>query len=270
MSIFEDTLDHYAAHNHLTDNNIYYKTIFAVVTLVINLFANSPIIPLCLFIFCTVLIIWKAGIPAKFYATFMAFPFLFAFITVVFMAFFFGMGPHIWDLGIFGWGITADGLNRGILVFFKVMGGVSALAFLILTTPVNRVFGIFYDLHVPAILTDLAILMYRYIFLFLDVTATMYNSQKTRLGYHDYKSWMHCLASLAGMVFIRTWEQGEVSYKALASRGYNGRLNMIREGDSIKEIPVKDWVILIIFEVALAYLIYITGSINVVPYLIPV
>ncbi|WP_084790414.1 cobalt ECF transporter T component CbiQ [Methanosphaera sp. WGK6] len=268
MSIFEDTLDHYTAHNNLSENNIYYKTLFAVLTLIINLFANSPIVPFLIFIICTIIIIGKAKIPAKFYATFMAVPFGFALISVIFMAFFFGVGDHIWNLGIFGWGITADGLNRGVLVFFKVMGGVSALAVLILTTPMNRVFGIFHDLHVPSILTDLAILMYRYIFLFLDVTATMYNSQKTRLGYHSYMSWMHCLASLAGMVFIRTWEQGEISYKALASRGYNGRLNMIRQGDNIKDISAIEWICLIVFEVLVAYGIYITGTINVVPVLI--
>lgn len=270
MSIFEDTLDHYASHNELSDNNIYYKTLFAVITLIINLFANSPIVPFLIFLFCSILIIFKAKIPGKFYATFMAVPLGFAFITVIFMAFFFGVGPHIWDLGIFGWGITADGLNRGILVFFKVLGGVSALAFLILTTPVNRIFGIFDDIHCPREITDLAILMYRYIFLFLDVTATMYNSQKTRLGYHSYKSWMNCLAALAGMVFIRTWEQGEISYQALASRGYNGKLNMLRQGETIHDIKVSEWIMLIIFEVLIAYFIYITGSINVVPYLIPV
>lgn len=270
MSIFEDTLDHYAANNNLVDNNIYYKILFSVITLIINLCANSPIVPLFLFIFSTFLILFKAKIPAKFYATFMAVPLGFAFITVIFMAFFFGVGPHIWNLGIFGWGITADGLNRGILVFFKVLGGVSTLAFLILTTPVNRIFGVFNDLHFPPELTDLAILMYRYIFLFLDVTETMYYSQKTRLGYHSYKSWMNCLAALAGMVFIRTWEQGEMAYKALASRGYTGKLNMLHQGDTIHDISKKEWILLIIFEVLVAYFIYITGSINVIPYLIPV
>ena len=183
MSIFEDTLDHYASHNNLVDANIYYKLLFSVITLILNLFANSPIMPFIIFIISTILILFKAKIPSRFYATFMLVPFSFAIISVVFMAFFIGIGPHIWDLGLFGWGITADGLNRGVLVFFKVMGGVAALSFLILTTPVNRLFAVFNELHLPTELVDLAILMYRYIFLFLDVTETMYYSQKTRLGY---------------------------------------------------------------------------------------
>ncbi len=270
MSIFEDTLDYYASHNKLTDDNLYYKTIFALSIIIINLFANSPIMPFLIFVLCSIIIIWKAEIPKDFYLTFMLVPVSFAFITLIFMAFFFGYGAHIWELGIFSWGITADGLNRGVLVFFKVLGGVSALAFLILTTPVNRVFALFYDVHLPNIFIDLATLMYRYIFLFLDVTATMYNSQRTRLGYTSYKSWMSCLGSLAGMVFIRTWEQGEISYKALASRGYDGELKMVKRNEHISDVPKLHWLILIIFLVVLSYCIYITGSINVIPNLIHV
>lgn len=262
MSIFEDTLDYYTMHNALSDNNIYYKTIFAVITLILNLLCNSPIVPFLIFVLCTYLILVKAKISSRFYVTFMAVPLAFAFISVIFLAFL-GTGPKIFDLGIFGWGMTADGLNRGLLVFFRVLGGVSALGVLILTTPMNRIFGLFHDLHIPTIITDIAILMYRYIFLFLDITATMYNSQRSRLGYHNYMSWMHCLASLAGMVFIRTWEQGEISYKALASRGYNGKLNMIHDMESVRDISIKEWVLLIIFVGLVLYGIYITNSINI-------
>jgi len=217
--------------------------------------------PFLIFLLCSFLIIFKAKIPATFYATFMAIPIGFAVLSGIFLAFL-GTGPHIWDLGLFGIGLTKGGINQALLVFFRVLGGVAALGFLILTTPMNRIFAVFHDLHVPSILTDLAILMYRYIFLFLDVTSTMYNSQKTRLGYHSYMSWMNCLASLAGMVFIRTWEQGEISYKALASRGYNGQLNMIRDGDSIKDIPILHWILIIIFIVIVVLGILYFGSMN--------
>ncbi|MCD7782196.1 MAG: cobalt ECF transporter T component CbiQ [Methanosphaera sp.] len=265
MSIFEDTLDHYAANNALSENNIYYKFIFVVITIIINLLSNSPIPPFVIFILCSTILIYKAKVSLRFYATFMSVPIGFAFITVIFMAFFFGTGPHIWDLGIFGWGITADGLNRGILIFFRVLGGVSALALLILTTPVNRVFSIMPKLHVPQILTDLAILIYRDIFLFLDVTSTMYNSQVTRLGYKDYKSWMNCLGSLAGMIFIRTLEQSDIAYKALASRGYNGSLNMVGVEDSVHNIKTTEWILLIVYVAIILYLIHITGSMNIIP-----
>jgi cobalt/nickel transport system permease protein len=73
-------------------------------------------------------------------------------------------------------------------------------------------------------------------------------------------SWMRCLAALAGMVFIRTWEQGEISYKALASRGYNGQLNMIREGDSIKEVSIRDWVLIILFVILSVFAIIKLGN----------
>ena len=264
MSIFEDTLDHYTMHNELTENNIYTKIIFALLAIVLNLITGSPIVPFIIFLLCSFLILYMARIPLRFYATFMAIPIGFAVLSGVFLAFL-GTGEQIWSLGLFGIGLTKGGINQALLVFFRVLGGVAALGFLILTTPMNRIFAVFHDLHVPSILTDLAILMYRYIFLFLDVTATMYNSQKTRLGYHSYMSWMNCLASLAGMVFIRTWEQGEISYKALASRGYNGRLNMIRSGDSIRDMSIKEWLLIIIFFIVILAAIVYFGSTNLYP-----
>ncbi|RAP47039.1 MAG: cobalt ECF transporter T component CbiQ [Methanosphaera sp. rholeuAM6] len=262
--MFEDTLDHYTMHNELTENNIYSKLIFALLAILLNLITGSPIVPLIIFLICSFLILFVAKIPLRFYVTFMAIPIGFAVLSGIFLAFL-GTGEQIWSLGFFGIGLTKGGINQALLVFARVLGGVAALGFLILTTPMNRIFAVFHDLHVPAIITDLAILMYRYIFLFLDVTATMYNSQRTRLGYHNYMSWMNCLASLAGMVFIRTWEQGEISYKALASRGYNGRLNMIREGDSISDMSIKDWLLIIIFVVVIAVAIYCLGTANLYP-----
>ncbi|WP_461435955.1 cobalt ECF transporter T component CbiQ [Methanosphaera sp.] len=261
MSIFEDTLDHYTMNNELTENNIYSKLIFALLAILLNLMTGSPIVPFLIFLLCTFLIVYVAKIPLRFYATFMAIPLGFAILSGIFLAFL-GTGEQIWTLA-FGIGLTKGGINQAVLVFFRVLGGVAALGFLILTTPMNRIFAVFHDLHVPPVITDLAILMYRYIFLFLDVTATMYNSQKTRLGYHSYMSWMKCLASLAGMVFIRTWEQGEISYKALASRGYNGQLNMIREGDSISEVSIKEWVLIILFVIIIVAAIILIGNLNI-------
>jgi cobalt/nickel transport system permease protein len=262
MSIFEDTLDHHTTHNELTESNIYSKVIFALLAIILNLMSGSPIVPFCIFLLCTFLIVFIAKIPFKFYMTFMAIPLGFAILSGIFLAFL-GTGEQVWSLGIFGLGLTAGGINQAVLVFFRVLGGVAALGFLILTTPMNRIFAIFHDLHVPSVITDLAILMYRYIFLFLDVTATMYNSQRTRLGYHSYMSWMKCLASLAGMVFIRTWEQGEISYKALASRGYNGQLNMLREGDSVKDVPLKHWILIILFVIIIIAAIMLVKNLNV-------
>lgn len=262
MSIFADTLDHYTNNNELTNKNIYTKVIFVVLAILLNLITQSPIVPLLIFLLCTVLIVYYAKIPLSFYAAFMAIPLGFAILSGVFLAFL-GTGDQVWSLGILGIGLTKGGINQAVLVFFRVLGGVSALGFLILTTPMNRIFAVFHDIHVPTVITDLAILMYRYIFMFLDVTATMYNSQKTRLGYNSYMNWMKCLASLATMVFIRTWEQGEISYKALASRGYTGQLNMIRDGDSIKDMTLKEWLLIIIFVVLIVAAIIYFGNLNV-------
>lgn len=263
MSIFEDTLDHYAINNELSDTNIYFKLIFTLITLIVNLLAQSYVVPIIIFIVSTIIIVSIAKISYKVYAAFMATPIGFGLISVIFMSFFFGVGPHIFELGIFGWGVTAAGFNLGVLLFARILGGVSCIGILVLTTPMNRIFSIADNLKIPKTITDIALLMYRFIFMFLDVTLQMYHAQKTRLGYYDYMNSFHCLGMLAGMVFIRTWDQGDISYNALKSRGYNGEINLLSETETIKDISIKNIILLIIFEAILVIGIIYFGNLTI-------
>ena len=125
MSIFEDTLDNYAANNALTNTNIYSKVFLALGTMIINLFAQSPVIPILIFLSFALITIFKAKISAHFYLKFVSIPLLFGLITFLYMSLFFGSGEQILSIHIFNWGITAEGLNRGFLVLTKVLSGFS-------------------------------------------------------------------------------------------------------------------------------------------------
>ncbi|MDO5851502.1 MAG: cobalt ECF transporter T component CbiQ [Methanobacteriaceae archaeon] len=264
MSIFEDTLDNYASNNALADTNIYAKVIFALGTMIINLFAQSPIIPILIFLSFSSITILKAKIASRFYLKFISVPLVFGLITFLYMSLFFGSGEQILSLNIFNWGITAEGLNRGFLVLTKVMGGFSCLVFLALTTPVNRLFALCDEIHIPHIITDIALLMYRYIFVFLDVTLNIYNAQKTRLGYSGYKNSFQCLGILAGLVFIQTWEKSDELYNTLLSRGYTGEIVLIHDRETIYDLRKTQLFLIGIFEVALVIGILLSGTMNII------
>jgi cobalt/nickel transport system permease protein len=51
------------------------------------------------------------------------------------------VGAHVLELGIFNLAVTADGFNRGFLVFARIMGGFTCLAFLALTIPMTELFS---------------------------------------------------------------------------------------------------------------------------------
>ena len=259
--MIENTLDNYAHNNGLKDVNSYFKVLFAISTMLISLISASPIVPSIIFLLVSALIIFKAKIPSKFYLKFITIPFIFAFMTFIFMALFFGISGQILNLGIFNLTIAADGFNLGLLVLTRMMAGFSCLAFLALTTPLNEIFPILEHLNIPKILLELAMLMYRYIFVFLDEAINMYHSQETRLGYSSLQKTLKSMGMLVSNLFIKTWARGEQVYMAMESRGYDGTLKPMKIQESPKRMS---FFLLASFEVLLVVGVYLTTNFKLI------
>lgn len=147
------------------------------------------------------------------------------------IAVFFGYGEPLAEivLPFFRWTIFRSGVTMGITTFFRVEGAVSCLYFLVLTTTMTDIFIILRRVHMPKILIEMSLLIYRYIFVFMEVTARMYTAQKLRLGYSSWKKRIRSTALLAGNLFIRTLEQGERTFIAMNARGYDGTIRTLDE-----------------------------------------
>ncbi|MBM7647834.1 energy-coupling factor transporter transmembrane protein EcfT [Bacillus ectoiniformans] len=79
--------------------------------------------------------------------------------------------------------------------------------FFILTTPVMHVTALLIRCRVPTIVVELFILIYRFIFLFLEYAEQIRTAQMARFGYQSYQSSFHSLALLmtgiVKQIFIR-------------------------------------------------------------------
>lgn len=261
--MFSNTLDNYAHFNNLKDANTYFKVFFAIITLLVSLISTSPIVPLIIALVMSSLIIFKAKISWKFYAKFFMIPFVFGLITFLYMTIFFGVGAHVFELGVFNLAVTADGFNLGFLVFARMLGCFSCLAFLALTTPMNELFSVLEIVKIPKIVLEIAMLMYRYIFLFLAEAMNMYHSQETRLGYISFKKSFKSMGILGSNLFIRTWIKGEQSYIAMESRCYTGSIKSIKEPDNMRNVGLRNIMLLVIFEISLFIGVYLSGSFKI-------
>lgn len=258
--MFENTLDKYAHSNNLINMNTYFKVLFGIITMLVSLISTSLVIPLIITFVMSYITIFKAKISWKFYFKFFLVPFTFGFLTFVFMALFFGVGAHILELGIFNIAVTADGFNLGLLVFARMLGGFTCLAFLALTTPMTELFSVLELIKIPKIVLELAMLMYRYIFVFLDETINMYRSQETRLGYASLKNSFKSMGMLASNLFIRTWIKGEQAYVAMESRCYDGSIKIMKKQESIRNVGFKNIILLTFFEAFLIFGTIFTGN----------
>jgi cobalt/nickel transport system permease protein len=193
-----------------------------------------------------------AKIPGRFYSRLLLLPLSFAMLSAGVVAFMHGSGQTLFALDIFGLqlGIREDGANLALLLMARTFGGMSSLFFIALTTPMIEIFAVLKSLRIPESVLELSMMIYRYIFVFLDQAAMIHNAQVMRLGDVGTRNSLNSFAMLSSVLFLRSWEQGERLIVAMDARCYNGVLDLM---DQCPVAKPKE-----IFAVA-AYLLLVTA-----------
>lgn len=256
-----NNLDQYAHSNRLKDVNSSFKVLFSILTLIICVISTSPVVPLIITFIMSYLILFKAKIPKKFYLKFISIPLIFGFMTFIFMALFYGMTDPWFKINLINLTVYKDGFNLGALVFTRILGGFSCLGFLALTTPMTEIFALLESFKIPVVVLEIAMLMYRYIFVFFSEASNMYNSQKTRMGYLNLMGSLKSMGLLVSNLFIRTWMRGEQVYISMESRCYDGS---VKTFSPRKGIGKKNMIMLVSFEFILIIGTYLTANIKII------
>lgn len=217
-------IDYIAHTNNLRKINSNIKMIGSFLLMIIVILLNQPIVSILITLSLAIILLGVAKVPVRFYFKFISIPFGFSLITCIFLVFFFGTGPVIFDTGIFNIMIRSDALELGIATFFRTLACFSCLGFLSITTPIAEILHSLSTFKIPKILIEIALLMYNIIFIFLDQVEVMSNAQKTRLGYNGVNNSYRSLGLLVTNLFFKSLDKGEQLQQALDSRGYNGEL----------------------------------------------
>ena len=104
-------------------------------------------------------------------------------ISCIFLALFFGSGATLIEIPLpwFTWSIFKSGISLSVNTFLRVEGALSCLFFLVLTTSITDLCVLLRRIHIPQVMVEMSMLIYRYIFLFLEVSEKMSLAQKLRL-----------------------------------------------------------------------------------------
>mgnify|MGYP000526438441 CR=1 FL=1 len=96
--------------------------------------------------------------------------------------------------------------NEFIKLNVHVFSSVGAMYFLFCTTPVTQIAEVMLNCKMPRIIVELFLLIYRFIFLFVEIKNQMINSQNTRLGNMSlkilYKSFGLLVSNLFNKILI--------------------------------------------------------------------
>jgi cobalt/nickel transport system permease protein len=238
--MFEELLEDIAQKNGLREVNAYLKLAAGLGAIVLCLLSTSYIAPLFIAIVLAGTILILARVDIRTYAELFVVPFWFAIMSVAGIILISG-GQDIfwrWDLlPSFSLSITRESINQGVFIFCRVIGGMSAMCFIALTTPMTDIFIVLRQCRVPEVVVDLMMIIYRTIFILMDQVIQVYQAQVMRLGYSTGKESVHSFASLCGSAFIGSWDSGEDLIRAMDARCYDGKFALLGESHPVERIP---------------------------------
>jgi cobalt/nickel transport system permease protein len=224
-------IDRAAYTNALSKNSPVTKMFFALSALIICVSSQSIVVPIIVFAVATTLLLKRAKVKTQLYRDMLIYPTVMVALSCLFIALFFGYGQALTEVSLpwFTWIVFKNGMTLSINTFFRVEGALSCLYFLVLTTSITDIFITLRRLHVPRVVVEIALLIYRYIFVIIEVSAKMNTAQKLRLGYSGWTKRIRSIALISANLFIRSLEQGERTFIAMNARGYDGFIRVLED-----------------------------------------
>jgi cobalamin biosynthesis protein CbiM/cobalt ECF transporter T component CbiQ len=219
---------HVHLHPHLSDiafvnawrhRNPWEKVLFGGGLLMVALLV--PPFPWCIVIAVVVTLAATVGakIPVASWLGVLSVPVSFAVLTAL------GILVQIEGAGgSFSLGFDWNGLPLAGGLLLRSVAAISCLAFVGWTTPLMELIPVFERLWIPTVLIDLALMIYRFLFVTATTLGEMRRAQSWRLGRADYRSRMRALSMLAGGLFMRCVQRARRLEDGIESRGYQGRL----------------------------------------------
>jgi cobalt/nickel transport system permease protein len=142
-------------------------------------------------------------------------------------------------VSLLGVSLATEGLWAAWNIFIKASLCTGAAVVLAATTQTSEILKGLERLKVPRVLISIAGYMVRYIDVVLGEAKRMLLARRARGDQGRWLWHIRSVASIAGSLFIRSFERGERVYVSMLSRGYMGSMPSLE----LVEIPRRDWVV---------------------------
>lgn len=135
-------------------------------------------------------------------------------------------GQALMVVNYWGFGVSEASLMAGLKVVMRSYVSLCALFLLVLTTPISHLLWLMRVCRFPELLIDLTALIYRNIFLILQVCEQLFLAQKSRLAYLGGKRNRH-IAELLGRTFVLSVKKAGNQFDSLEARCYENHFRVI-------------------------------------------
>lgn len=243
-------IDFYAYASKIRHWNATFKVCLSVMALILCIVFDNPYVSVTVIIVMAYLTVVKGGLSARGYLSILAIPIVFILLGTFTIAIDFSKGPigqYNMCLG-FCYVFTSQAkLKTVIFLILKVFAAISALQMMTLSTPSSEIIYVLRKAHVPKLIVELMSLIYRYIFILMDVYTKMKNSAQSRLGYCDFKTSCYTFGSIASNMLVISLKRANTYYDAMEARCYDGDLIFLEEDKKVEIIQIVAAASFIIF-----------------------
>jgi len=143
-----------------------------------------------------------------------------------------------------GFSLSPAGLAAAGGLIARSLAGLACLLFLALTTPATDLMAGLRRLGVPAEIVEIALLMYRFIFLIADEAFAMDAAQAARLGHSTRWLRLRSLGLLLARLLPRALDRARRLETGLAARGWEGEMRVLSAQ------PALSWPVLAVIVAA--------------------
>lgn len=178
-----------------------------------------------------------AGIPPGRYLRVAAPALFFLAVSALSLAVSFKTGPSMDDVSI---QLARTEFRRIAQVCGRSLGGLAALLFLAMTTPLIDIISLLRLLRVPEVLLDIMILCYRTLFVFSEAVRDTITAQSARLGYATVRLSLRSLGGLVANITVQIWQRSKALHMAALARNNDGPLRFLEHAhpNSARDICV--------------------------------
>jgi cobalt/nickel transport system permease protein len=199
------------------------KVVSVLVLLVLGVLSQSAWVSCALFLVMSCLTV-AGGVHLHDYLSVLTLPLVFLLLGALAILWGFG-SEHIGVVNVPLFGgyllLTTATQATARLVLARALGAVSCLFFLSLSTPMTEILAVLEGAHVPGVLIDLAVLIYRYIFLMLDTYQDMRSGAESRLGFVGFRGSLRTTGLVYGGLLGRSFRRAGDCLAAMESRCYS-------------------------------------------------
>lgn len=226
-------IDDYAYKNKLYKLNPNIKFAIGMLLLILSLINPYNYISLLIIGIMSFVIVVVAKIEFKDYIYFIKIPLVFLIISILMILFNFAKNQesllYSIKIGNLYIGISNESIISSARLFFRSLSCLTCIYFIMLTTPFNQLIFVFKRLHLPDVVLEISLLMYRFIFIFLEEVADIKKSQELRFGYINLKNGYNSFGLLVNMLFKRMMIRYDEMSIALDMKLYDGQFHLIEK-----------------------------------------